>query len=102
MYTPPRISLIVTRKSKIHPYVFVQGNLVRTNTDFTNTVHHVVPGLGLNGLYQFASNLVLRPQFQVGYNWNKQFVSESNGWVIEAKLGIGLNTNLFKRKKKEI
>lgn len=96
MFNPTRLSWGVTRSLRFYPYLFAQGNYTRakrqdpvTNENTTYNYFNFRPGLGIAGRYSPGKRIVLRNSLQLGYDTAVK--KAQNPWVVEVKIGIGLN-----------
>ncbi|MGB1041558.1 MAG: hypothetical protein ACPGVD_11845, partial [Flavobacteriales bacterium] len=97
MINPTKFSLLISRKSILHPYLLVQANLVRENNSFANYKNNVSPGIGINLAWRIKNRIYIRPQFQVRYNVNEEYLKNKDGLRIDLRIGIGISS--FRSKK---
>ena len=98
MLNPTYIEFELTRRIRFHPYIWIQGNLVRKDEKLISKEHNIASGLGLYGHIHVSRCVFLRPQIQVGYGLNKEYLSGENGLVIEAKIGVGITKFIYPKK----
>ena len=97
MFNPTKQIFYVTRRIRFEPYLMLQANLVRENKSFANYQNNISPGLGFNGICRISRSINLRPQFQVRYNVNEEYLENKNGLRFDIRLGIGISS--FRSKK---
>ena len=84
-----RKSLRISRKSILVSYLFLQGNVKNIYENNKND-YNLRPGIGFTSYTYNSGILSFRSSFQIGYSLNKN-TDFKNNFVMELKLGIGLN-----------
>lgn len=97
---PTRYSFHLSRRLKIIPHAYLQANIKKKEIEAkSSSDYNYKVGLGINSRY-FSGNIIsVRSTIQVGYVFNDKFISPNKNLVIEFKIGFGLNSNVFKKKK---
>jgi hypothetical protein len=108
MFNPTHFKIMVSRTIKFYPYLFGQGNFIKTKylDQITNESKQISnygfrPGLGLTGNIREDKVLSIRLSLQVGYNIsfdNSQ--SLKNSLTFEFKVGFGINSRRLSRNKR--
>ena len=99
MMNPTYFQANIGSRTEIEPFILLETNLVRKNEQLDSKSHSVTPGIGFN--ITFAPRMVsfIKFQTQCGYQLNKNFLNNKNGFTAEAKLGVGLGFMKRYRKK---
>lgn len=100
MFNPTYMELYISKKTSLRPYIFIEGNLMRENNKFDNSLHSITPGLGFFGAYYPDIGRFIKVQFQMGYQLNKKFITNENGFTAELKVGFGIGFRKVIRRKK--
>jgi len=102
LINPFRTTYNINRSARISPYFFGQGNLYQSklNSSYSNDFNFR-PGLGFNTSFRSNKKILLRTSVQVGYTIPINTVEQVNGFVFEFKVGLGINTARFRKKKEE-
>ena len=98
MYNP-FWSKLVTRKFTLHPYLYLQTNLVREKETFANDLNNVTPGIGLTGAWRIGKHINIRPQLQIGYRVNEKFLENGKGFTADLRIGIGINKLILRKRE---
>jgi len=99
MLNPTRRSFPISRGFRVLPYTFLQANMVRERN--VSTYFNARPGLGLTSILLSHSIISIRPQVQVGYNFNQRSAPRDNGLTLELKTGIGFNPYRYRWAKRQ-
>lgn len=92
-------SIAISRKIRVFSYFYIQGNAVRENGELRQENLNVRPGIGLTSTFGFGNVLIGKLQIQGGYNCNKYYFKQNSGFVLELKIGFGIDRNKLRIKK---
>lgn len=98
---PTRRMLALTRRIRIYPYGFLQGNKTILKLDKNrNTDYNYKSGVGLNGQHYLGGKIKIRTIIQFGYIFNDDYLSNNEKLFVDLKLGFSISSRgLFKRNK---
>ena len=98
---PTKRNYAITRRLRLHPYTFIQGNQTNFIIDNHSDYNYRV-GIGINSRTYLGGKFMFRTILQVGYNFNDEYLANNNKLFFELKIGIGINARSFlKRNKKD-
>lgn len=97
--TPRTKPILMSRRTKIFPFAYVQGNLRTINamSEANKETGNIRLGAGLNGDFQlWRSPIVTKPSLNIGYTLADRFTPLNRGLTVEFRLGIGIQTWRFR------
>ena len=108
MWNPTHLLLAISRNSKLFPYLYGQGNFNQTKLIDPTTTNpknknsfSLRPGFGVTGYFKVSKLLSIRTYLQMGYHLQSNILQNfKNSLTLELKVGIGINTNQFRIKRR--